>query len=127
MPKKRRSSGYSKNGGEVFEIERDGDRWYLLTRTPLTVPGALRLAPVVRELALLTPAERRIFDLMSEGKINKEIAADLGMQVRTVKFHVSSILRKSGCADRYDLFRQFGGRSASDRANKGETICEKQS
>ena len=100
------------NDRPIFAIEQDGDRWYLVTRTPLAPPEPLRLMSNLRELALLTSAERKVFDSVSDGKTNKEIAADLSMTIRMVKFHVSSILRKTGCSDRYDLFHQFGGRGA---------------
>jgi DNA-binding NarL/FixJ family response regulator len=46
------------------------------------------------ELALLSEQERRILDLIAEGKTNKEIAQDVFLSDKTVKNYVSSILAK---------------------------------
>jgi DNA-binding NarL/FixJ family response regulator len=43
---------------------------------------------------VLTPREREIVSLMSEGLSNKHIARQLGIQNATVKSHVHSILSK---------------------------------
>ena len=52
---------------------------------------------------LLTPSEARVLDLIREGLPNAEIAANLGVSVNTVRFHVSNLLAKSGVADRVSL------------------------
>ena len=46
------------------------------------------------ELALLSERERKILDLIAEGKTNKEIAKEIFLSDKTVKNYVSSILRK---------------------------------
>ncbi|WP_274426881.1 response regulator [Chelativorans sp. YIM 93263] len=45
-------------------------------------------------LNLLTPQEERTLRLVATGMSNREIAAELGVVEKTVKFHVSSILEK---------------------------------
>jgi two-component system, NarL family, nitrate/nitrite response regulator NarL len=42
----------------------------------------------------LTRRERQVFDLLSEGRSNKEIARALGIELSTVKNHVHRVLRK---------------------------------
>jgi len=42
----------------------------------------------------LTPRERQVFDLMVRGKINKQIAHELGMTERTVKAHRHQVMEK---------------------------------
>jgi RNA polymerase sigma factor (sigma-70 family) len=42
----------------------------------------------------LTPRERQVFDLMVRGKINKQIAYDLGTTERTVKAHRHQVMEK---------------------------------
>lgn len=42
----------------------------------------------------LTPRERQVWRLLAEGHSNAEIARDLAVSARTVKFHVSNVLRK---------------------------------
>lgn len=45
-------------------------------------------------VASLTPRERQVFDLMVRGKINKQIAYELGMTERTVKAHRHQVMEK---------------------------------
>jgi len=44
----------------------------------------------------LTPREMEILHLLAEGKLNKEIAALLGISVRTVETHRARIMLKLG-------------------------------
>ena len=48
----------------------------------------------------LTPRERQVAELIARGGQNKRIALELGISEKTVKSHVSSILRKLDLADR---------------------------
>jgi FixJ family two-component response regulator len=45
-------------------------------------------------VGLLTPRERQVFDLVVRGKINKQIATQLGTTVRTVKAHRHRVMEK---------------------------------
>lgn len=48
----------------------------------------------------LTPREREVIGMLAQGLQNKEIALELSISERTVKFHVSSILAKLGAGNR---------------------------
>jgi DNA-binding NarL/FixJ family response regulator len=48
----------------------------------------------------LTEREKQVLLLLAQGKPNREIAVELVITERTVKFHVSSILMKLGAANR---------------------------
>ena len=45
-------------------------------------------------IASLTPRERQVFELVVRGKINKQIAFELGTTERTVKAHRHSVMEK---------------------------------
>jgi len=45
-------------------------------------------------VATLTPRERQVFDLMIRGKINKQIAFELGPTERTIKAHRHMVMEK---------------------------------
>lgn len=53
----------------------------------------------------LTPREREVLQLLARGMTNKEIATELVITERTVKFHVSSILRKMNIGNRTEAVR----------------------
>lgn len=50
--------------------------------------------------SLLTPRETDVLDLLAQGRSNKQIANELGLGLRTVEGHVSSVLGKLGVQSR---------------------------
>lgn len=56
-----------------------------------------------RHLPRLTPREREIIQLVSEGLKNREIAARLEITPGTVKVHLMHVFEKTGARDRYEL------------------------
>jgi DNA-binding NarL/FixJ family response regulator len=57
------------------------------------------------ELELLTPREIDVLELIARGYLYKEIAQELGLSIRTVETHVSSVLRKLHLSNRHQLAR----------------------
>lgn len=51
-------------------------------------------------IATLTPHQFRVFTLLREGLLNKQIAYELGVSEATIKAHVTAILRKLGVNNR---------------------------
>jgi RNA polymerase sigma factor (sigma-70 family) len=45
-------------------------------------------------LSKLTPGERKVLDLILEGKMNKEIAAELGLSTRTIEDRRAKLMKK---------------------------------
>ncbi|MEO8438751.1 MAG: response regulator [Spartobacteria bacterium] len=55
--------------------------------------------------ATLTPREREVMVLVVAGKLNKQIAADLGAAEQTIKIHRGRVMRKMGVESVADLVR----------------------
>lgn len=51
----------------------------------------------------LSPSEQRVYDLVITGITNKEVAAKLFVTEKTVKFHMTAILKKTGAQRRTEL------------------------
>ena len=56
-------------------------------------------------LAQLTPGERQVLDLILEGKINKEIASQLGLSTRTIEDRRAKLMRKIGAKSLAELIQ----------------------
>jgi FixJ family two-component response regulator len=57
------------------------------------------------KLAFLSPRERQVMELATAGKMNKQIAGDLGISLVTVKIHRGAAMRKMGAKTLADLVR----------------------
>ncbi len=55
---------------------------------------------IASRIALLTPQQLRVLQMLRQGLLNKQIAFELGVGETTVKAHMSEILRKLGVASR---------------------------
>lgn len=53
-----------------------------------------RSASVRNRIDRLTPRERQVMDLVVQGKLNKQIAAHLGLSHKTIEVHRAHIMRK---------------------------------
>lgn len=83
--------------------------------------GSADRAELVRRLAMLTPQQLRVLNMLRRGMLNKQIAYELQVGETTVKAHVSEILRKLNVysrtqavievskLDNAELFREHGG------------------
>lgn len=61
----------------------------------------------------LSPRQSEILHSVIRNQANKEIASRLNITVRTVKFHISSLLNKFGVENRGELARRASGLMAS--------------
>jgi FixJ family two-component response regulator len=62
-------------------------------------------ADLKARLALLTAREREVLDHVVAGKLNKQIAADLGVSLQTIKIHRMRMMEKMGFTSVADLVR----------------------
>jgi len=68
--------------------------------------AALNERGLIREhLESLTPREREVLTLVTSGKPNKIMAADLGVSQRTVEIHRARVMEKMGAASLAQLVR----------------------
>jgi FixJ family two-component response regulator len=67
-------------------------------------------------LASLTPREREVMEHVVAGRLNKQIAADLGTGEQNIKLHRSHIMRKMGVESLADLVR------AAERLGVGRSV-----
>lgn len=96
-----------------MKIEHDVEKIYLtLGRGELLIHVPFRVVfEQIRERSRngrffpveLTKREEQVLKGVLDGKANKEIATDLRLSERTVKFHVSSILLKNKVGSRLQL------------------------
>jgi DNA-binding NarL/FixJ family response regulator len=59
-----------------------------------------QVADTMRRLASLTPQQLRVLMMLTQGRLNKQIAFELKVSEATVKAHVSAILQKFGVDSR---------------------------
>ena len=72
------------------------------------VERAARMAiiDIHRRLRSLTPREREVLEHVVRGQLNKQIAADLGIALGTIKLHRARIMEKMRVESVADLVRQ---------------------
>ena len=75
---------------------------------PATAPGRMP-ADALAVLYDLTPAETRIFELITEGQTQGAIADALGIARSTVKSHLLQVFAKTGCKRQLDLVKLVSG------------------
>jgi FixJ family two-component response regulator len=66
------------------------------------------LQSIERRLATLTARERQVLEHVVRGRLNKQIAADLGTVEKTIKVHRARVMAKLGVRSLADLVRLAG-------------------
>ncbi len=69
-----------------------------------TVQGMLR---VLTQVARISAREREVLQAVLHGDSNQEIADDLKISIRTVKFHVTNLITKLEARNRGDILRVY--------------------
>ena len=82
--------------------ELGAELWAAKTRDELARIGGRRSSP-----GELTPSERRIAELVAEGKTNREVASILVVADRTVESALTQIYRKLDVRSRTELARKL--------------------
>lgn len=82
--------------GEAIRAVLDGDIW-MPTVEEVAAPGD---PEPDQRIASMTPKELRVLAGIAAGKLNKQIAYEMAISEKTVKAHVTTILRKLGVLTR---------------------------
>ena len=67
--------------------------------------GLLARDEIRRRIDTLTPREREVLDLVTQGKANKVVAGDLNVSQRTVEIHRARVMEKMGASSLAHLVR----------------------
>ncbi|HZF98192.1 MAG TPA: response regulator transcription factor [Pseudoxanthomonas sp.] len=92
-------SADSETIGRAIAQVLEGERW-----APAEAHEAPAMSRDEHETGLrlreLTPQQFRVLQMLGVGRLNKQIAYDLGVSEATIKAHVTAILRKLGVTNR---------------------------
>jgi FixJ family two-component response regulator len=101
--------------GAIDVLEKPVRRELLLEAIASGLECARRLAESRRKLAeiaarfeYLTRREREVFTLVTSGRVNKEVAVDLRIAVKTVKVHRARVMQKMQAPSLAHLVRMAG-------------------
>lgn len=78
-------------------------RQQLLAEIDATVRPLIVLRHRLQSSEGFTERQTEVFNMVTQGKQDKEIACALNISVRTVKFHVTNLLEKAGVSNRREL------------------------
>lgn len=97
-----------------YTVEENGDAGAMLViRVPIiALPDKIEVrVPPFRDAlySRLSSREGEIYKMVMRQMGDKQIAAALHISLRTVKFHVSSILKKAHCESRAELWFRMAG------------------
>jgi two-component system, NarL family, nitrate/nitrite response regulator NarL len=68
-----------------------------------------------KELAVLTSRERQVLHHISTGLTNREVAARLGLHVKTIKYYLTGAFKKLNVSNRVQAMQLFRSLIAKDR------------
>ena len=90
-----------------------------IKRHEATMAETQRKEAITNQMAMLTPRERQVFELVVQGKTNKQIASQLGATERTIKAHRHSIMEKLEARSVPELVRLAAQLTGSGSAQSG--------
>jgi DNA-binding CsgD family transcriptional regulator len=95
------------NGVRV-STSQDGQEFLVHIPVQNALDILLGYKPTKSFTPVLSRRQQQVFDLVKQGKADKEIAVALNISVRGVKFHVSGLLKKFGIKSRLQLIKNYG-------------------
>ncbi|MEJ5979655.1 PAS domain-containing protein [Novosphingobium sp. PS1R-30] len=87
-------------------FDDDGELTYFLgSQMAIVDTGSSRHERARQRIGQLTGRQRQILEAMANGRLNKQIAFDLGLTERTIKMHRAAMLRSLGIRTVADAIR----------------------
>ncbi|OKH86907.1 response regulator transcription factor [Thalassospira sp. TSL5-1] len=82
--------------GDAMRAVLDGNMWMpdWAREAIENAPAETENSDIAQKIGQLTPQQLRVLNMLTEGKLNKQIAYELDVTEATIKAHVSAILRK---------------------------------
>ncbi len=87
--------------GQAVNALLAGEEWFPVLGPESTLDA--EAADVAARLATLTPHQFRVYSMITQGLLNKQISYELNISEPTVKSHVTAILRKLGVRKRTEV------------------------
>ena len=105
---RRKDGTVFQNAVMIAPVRADGGRVRYFIGTQMEVPMAaatLATQAAARRLAALSPRQQQVLAGIIDGRRNKQIASDLGIEERTVKMHRAALFKRLGAASTADAIR----------------------
>ena len=100
LKSKNKTAFIDEAGKSLFVLDLSPEKKMILQEEVLLLQQKLATA-----LDALTPRQREVLQLVAEGKAAKEIAAIVGISVKTVEFHKAAIMEELGLRTTAELTR----------------------
>jgi PAS domain S-box-containing protein len=105
---RRKDGTLFENAVMVAPVRADGGEVRYFIGTQMEVPMAAVASAgqaAARRMGALSPRQRQVLAGIIDGRRNKQMAADLGIEERTVKMHRAALLKRLGAASTADAIR----------------------
>src|SRR3954470_3411726 len=105
---RRKDGTLFENAVMIAPVRGDGGQVRYFIGTQMEVPMAAVASvgqAAAQRVAALSPRQRQVLAGVIDGRRNKQMAADLGIEERTVKMHRAALLKRLGAASTADAIR----------------------
>jgi FixJ family two-component response regulator len=80
---------------------------HAIERSTVLLRHAAEVAALRQRYLMLSPREREVMELVISGRLNKEVAGELGLAEVTIKTHRGKLMRKMGAGSLAELVKMY--------------------